>query len=250
MAKRSGIETEEQIAREKLELVLLDLQAKKYTDITYNETDYIDKQIRENGMIPNRDLVFVDGWQFTIDRTVPKIGEEAPKKNAELAFTFGDKTDQYNGISGKCEEFIVPCTGYYKLEVWGAQGGHVSLGGKGGYSSGYINLQEGEKLYVYLGGRGANAIANYSKYLKGGFNGGGDSGKPSWFSPHNSYGEAMGSGGGATDIRKVKATEGSWYDENHQDWISDSSLLSRIIVAGGGRGSEVVAGKREKQEVV
>ena len=44
-----------------------------------------------------------------------------------------------------------------------------------------------------------------------------------------------GSGGGATDIRRVKATEGKWYDEAHEDWIKDKSLLSRIIVAGGGR---------------
>ena len=51
-----------------------------------------------------------------------------------------------------------------------------------------------------------------------------------------------GSGGGATDIRKVKTTQGSWYDEEHEDWISDKSLQSRIIVAGGGRTEE------EKQE--
>jgi hypothetical protein len=44
-----------------------------------------------------------------------------------------------------------------------------------------------------------------------------------------------GSGGGATDIRKIKASEGSWYDLEHESWAEDKSLQSRIIVAGGGR---------------
>ena len=45
----------------------------------------------------------------------------------------------------------------------------------------------------------------------------------------------FGSGGGATDIRKIKASEGSWYDLEHESWKEDKSLQSRIIVAGGGR---------------
>ncbi len=73
-AKEAKVKTEEEVAREKLELVLLDLQAKKYTDTTYNETTYIDTAIRENGMAVNGDVVFVDGWQFQLDRSVPKIG--------------------------------------------------------------------------------------------------------------------------------------------------------------------------------
>lgn len=72
--KEAKEKTEEEVAREKLELVLLDLQAKKYTDQTYNETTYIDTVIRENGMAVNGDVVFVDGWQFQLDRSVPKIG--------------------------------------------------------------------------------------------------------------------------------------------------------------------------------
>lgn len=72
-ARESKIKTEEQMAREKLEMVLLDLQAKKYIDSTYNETDYINKKINDNGMIVSGDIVFVNGWKFQIDRSVPQI---------------------------------------------------------------------------------------------------------------------------------------------------------------------------------
>lgn len=73
MAKQAGVKTEEEMAREKLELVLADLQAKKYTDETYNETTYIDAEINKNKMTISGNTVRVDGWKFGIDRSVPKI---------------------------------------------------------------------------------------------------------------------------------------------------------------------------------
>ncbi len=73
-AQQAKNKTEEAQAREKLELVLLDLQTDKAVDSTYNENEYIDKKIKENGMIVSGDIVFVDGYQFQIDRNVPKIG--------------------------------------------------------------------------------------------------------------------------------------------------------------------------------
>lgn len=51
-------------------------------------------------------------------------------------------------------------------------------------------------------------------------------------------------GSGASDIRLIKATSGSWYDQNHKSWNEDVSLLSRIITAGGGAGAKVTAGRR------
>lgn len=73
LAKQAKTKTEEETAREKLELVLLDLQAKKHTDVTYNETDYINKEIEKNNMEVEGDTIFVNGWQFQIDRRIPKI---------------------------------------------------------------------------------------------------------------------------------------------------------------------------------
>lgn len=73
--KETTIAYKEQEAREKLELVLLDLQTDKVIDKKYNENEYIDAKIRDNNMEIGGDIVFVDGWKFEIDRSVPQIGE-------------------------------------------------------------------------------------------------------------------------------------------------------------------------------
>lgn len=121
--------------------------------------------------------------------------------------------DDYYVYNGSYQTYIAKESGYYKIEAWGAQGGG-SNGGKGAYTSGYINLNANEKLYLYIGGAG---VGNNSTTI-GGFNGGGNSTAVNGISGT--------SGGGATDIRLVS---GSWSDE--------ASLKSRIMVAGGGGGS-------------
>ena len=92
-------------------------------------------------------------------------------------------------------------SGYYRLQVWGAQGGYVSNpnnGGKGGYAEGIIHLDKGESISVYVGGSGNTGG------LDGGWNGGG-------------AGIGFNGGGGATDIR-----------------VEGNTLYHRILVAGGG----------------
>ena len=116
------------------------------------------------------------------------------------------------------QEFIAPYDGMYKLEVWGASGAagdSASIGGKGGYSKGYIKLEAGDKLYIYIGGEGENITSGTTG---GGYNGGGNASV-------GGYGKPAGGGGGATDIRTVSG-----------DWNDSASLDSRIIVAGGGGG--------------
>ena len=103
--------------------------------------------------------------------------------------------------TGAVQEFVVPETGIYKLQVWGAQGGYRRAsynGGKGGYSEGIIELKEGETIYVFVGGSGNTGGTD------GGFNGGGSR-------------DTYNGGGGASDIR-----------------VEGDSLFNRIIVAGGG----------------
>src|SRR5574344_1661070 len=68
----------------------------------------------------------------------------------------------YNGTTGNdgsVQEWIVPQAGYYKIELWGAQGGsNVSkegsvagnYGGRGAYIKGDIYLKKNEKLYIYI----------------------------------------------------------------------------------------------------
>ena len=135
------------------------------------------------------------------------------------------ETPQDFGYTGEVQTFTTKKPGYYKIELWGAQGGK---GGKGGYTAGFLNITEedidinnnGEyKLYVYVGGVGNDEETTTNE---GGWNGGGASGNND---ASNSYG-----GGGATDVRLIKASD------DITVWDNAKSLRSRIMVAGGGGG--------------
>ena len=120
------------------------------------------------------------------------------------------------------ETMTVRCSGRYKLEVWGAQGGSynaTSTGGFGGYSKGEIDLVENEILYVNVGGAGINGRA-VNNHIDGGYNGGGDANS-------NSSNIYISSGGGATHIATTSGLLSTL--ENNKDKI--------LIVAGGGGGS-------------
>ena len=140
------------------------------------------------------------------DYSAPVKGTcEVPQVNAEYACTKSEVI------------YHVTKDGKYKLEVWGAQGGgsqissmaNLGVGGKGGYSSGIINLTTSDTLYVYVGCEGRDS---YKGIAVGGWNGGG----ASW---SENTSDPAGGGGGATDIR-----------------INSNSLYARVIVAGGGGG--------------
>jgi prepilin-type N-terminal cleavage/methylation domain-containing protein len=123
--------------------------------------------------------------------------------------------------TGSAQTYVIPESGYYKLQVWGASAGDNTnfdtLGGKGSYAEGEKYFDAGATIYIQVGGRGTDVgvADNTGDFLtNGGYNGGGD-------------GAGAGpSGGGATDIRMLA---GSWDDT--------ASLNSRVIVAGGGGGN-------------
>ena len=121
--------------------------------------------------------------------------------------------------------------GRYKLECWGAQGGNSNQsngtygnGGKGGYSTGILNVSTNTTIYITVGGQGQNGVLNTR--TAGGFNGGGDG------DGTNNFGVG-GGGGGASDISLMSPvfSHSSYFINNIRD---TNSLLSRIIVAGGG----------------
>lgn len=85
-AENSGITYSEAQAREKLELVLLDMQADKVTNSEYNENEYLTRKIRENKMEVDEDIVSVDGWKFKIDRTIPQIIENLGKGEIQIPY--------------------------------------------------------------------------------------------------------------------------------------------------------------------
>lgn len=126
------------------------------------------------------------------------------------------KTTTYSYYANNVQTYTVPRSGYYQIELYGARGGGlVTTLGKGGYTSGYIYLEQGLQLYFYVGG-GGNAAGNATN--SGGYNGGGYSGN---YSTTYSY-----AGGGATDVRLVNGV-----------WNDATSLASRLMVAAGGAGS-------------
>ena len=81
MAKEAKTKNEEAEAREKLEIELTNFVAEKNTNKEYNENEYIDNKLEEKGMTVIEDIVLVDGWQFQIDRNIPKILKSIGKEN-------------------------------------------------------------------------------------------------------------------------------------------------------------------------
>ena len=133
---------------------------------------------------------------FLINKNINVKAEEVETK-VEYIFDY----------TGGEQTFIVPTTGKYKIELWGAQG--YSSESKGAYTYGEIKLNKNDKFYIYVG------QGNYSSKNSTSFNGG--------TGTSNGY-----SGGGATDIRL----------QTGDTWKTFESLKSRIMVAAGsGSGS-------------
>lgn len=80
-------ENSEATAKEKLELALADLTSNKYTDENYDENEYIDNYLIRQEMSIIGDVVIVDNWKFTIDRSVPKIGESLGQSYVKITNT-------------------------------------------------------------------------------------------------------------------------------------------------------------------
>ena len=131
-------------------------------------------------------------------------------------------------FTGYVQEFTAPITGTYTFKLYGASGGDGRVvnnaamvpnsGGAGAYAEGTKQLNRGDKIYIYVGGKGedANTISPYA-IPAGGFNGGGTGGTEL---SGEGYPENSAGGGGASDIR-----------------IGGTSLDNRVIVAAGGGGA-------------
>ena len=154
----------------------------------------------------------LNGPDFTYSCECP---EDASGVNCEM-WDNGDEFQQDFGFTGDVQTFTVPeGVSVVTIQTIGGQGGGSEScvggdegpqddGGLGGYARGKLEVQPGDTLYVYVGGKG---LIGTDEALEGGWNGGGDGGK--W----------GGGGGGATDVR----------------W-TEGDLNSRAVVAGGGGG--------------
>ena len=182
-----------------------------------------DIDIKFDGKTPN------DGYFFISDSKIvnyclvfDNIYSAIPSNDGSAKVIDGTcKQDTYTySYKGYEQTFTAKYDGFYFVELWGAQGGSYGTanGGKGAYTSGLIELNAGDTLYIFVGGKGSTVHSNSS--VAGGFNGGG-------LADGQNYGSRWwGSGGGATDVRLVS---GSWDDSE--------SLASRIMVAAGGGGA-------------
>ena len=152
-----------------------------------------------------------------------------------------DKINNYYVFNYINDEQIFPVeySGYYKLEVWGAQGGNTIqpipsyVGGKGGYSSGMVYLAKGTKLYINVGQKGLDCVsANATTAYNGGAGGTGcDVSSDSSGNTHYAAG-----GGGATHIA-LKSGLLSSFDINEDGLGSEEEIEDILIVAGAGGGA-------------
>ena len=105
----------------------------------------------------------------------------------------GSQTFSFTGAE---QTFTVPSgVTTITIKAWGAQGGTYNSdwgAGKGGYSTGTLNVSSGATLYIYVGGQGNSSASNVQ--VSGGFNGGG-------YARGYTSGAYAGSGGGASDVR-------------------------------------------------
>ena len=124
-------------------------------------------------------------------------------------------------------------SGYYRFELWGAQGGNARYGnqptinnksaGRGAYVSGILPIGITTTFYLYIGGKGEDQWSEQSGVVSsGGYNGRGSGGIDLCV---DTSPESSGGGGGSTDVRIINGT-------------SKLALMSRIIVAGAGAGAE------------
>ena len=205
---------------------------------TYNNGDTLGNL--EEPDLGDSDYVF-DGWYLDKEFTKKVNSNTVVYADATLYAKFkmdDNKCDNYVDTKfnfdykGSEENFEAPCSGTYKLEVWGAQGGKA-LGdgktsgnpGKGGYSAGTIDLAKGEKLYINVGGAGETG--SLTKCASGGYNGGGRGTNDGGGCGSPNDDEASGGGGGATHIAKVSGLLKNL--ESQKDKV--------LIVAGGGGGA-------------
>lgn len=190
-------------------------------------------QIDSNNISYDLDINNIENKEYTVTYTTSSNGKNIVATR-KIKFIDNDIVNTFL-YTGDAQVFSASNNGSYKVELWGAQGGSMAgegfdynnnsrgnltyTGGNGAYTKGNIQLSQGQAMFVYVGGKGADNVSySCTEGDAGGYNGGG-----SLVTNQCRFGS---SGGGATDIRLVN---GSWDDFN--------GLKSRIMVAAGGGGA-------------
>lgn len=198
-----------------------------------------------------------EGWQDDQSGKKYKAGEKvsglATSGTVTLTAQWKINNERdFDYSSGGMQKYQAPANGWYKLEVWGANGGNATYdaknyaqGGEGGYAVNYVYLTQGQQIDVYIGGRGQDAKytelkfsnndpkTEKSKLLKGGWNGGGDA-----FSCSKKFGSQyafwlFASGGGASHM----SLHANTLKDIPETLAEESKDGSALLVAGGGGGA-------------
>lgn len=202
---------------------------------------YIDVGVESTYPMFNGETKTITGRQTNLIE-VYKSGEQIKETYGHPTDTFAYSVDY--DYTGSVQTWTVPKSGQYKIEAWGASSGNSLINEKkqytnekdsngnkiptnvgfGGYSVGYINIDEGEKLYISVGGQGQDGIIGKAK---GGWNGGGDGDWDRYDIEDNGH-EASAGGGGATSVTNSLISDGQLKNYANQ---KDSAV---VLVAGGG----------------
>lgn len=116
----------------------------------------------------------------------------------------------------------------YSVSLWGGNGGlgnydsATFAGGVGAYISAAIKLKKTLNVSITVGGAGEDSIVGSYVRPQGGWNGGGNAGRDAREDVPAS--EEQSGAGGSIDIRLLNASQ-------------PDSLISRLLIAGGGSGS-------------
>ena len=187
-------ETMKAQALEELRLLVTNVEIEKQGNATLTDiVDALDKDSENeytvsleqtssiNGKIPdlsNAEKIYVTykKFEFEIDKNLNVYFVSNVDRTNENIQEIGEKTEF--DYTGNYQEYEVKDNGYYKIECVGAKGGTSRKngkvgtdGGNGGYTSGIIYLEKGEKIYVYVGGHGTDAVVGKDSIA--GYNGGG-----------------------------------------------------------------------------
>lgn len=194
----------------------------------------VKRSVKVNGTKPDSGNFDIQHFEV-VKACLEYDGFKVNYENGNLSDVTKGKCDEkslnYFAYTGSEQKYVVPVTGIYKIELWGAGGGQAKAtfganldhAGYGAYTSGEIELKSGDILYFYVGKKGDQAITGSSSKSAPSYNGGGAGAGSS------DNDDAGGSGGGATDVRLVNG-----------NWDNIRSLSSRIMVAAGGAGAPVI----------
>ena len=186
-----------------------------------SKDEYMYKETICNNTEDNVNINFNDEtWKLDLN-----VEEESIDGDFFCNIYFKEQEEYNFDYTGDYQTFTAPYSGTYKIELWGATREHVDNSNEkyyylGAYTSGDIELDKNERLYIYIGEKSRKTEVN------GTFNGGGSSSKGSYGSDNASIYYQNYPGAGATDVRLVSGA-----------WNNFESLKSRIMVAAGSGGA-------------